>query len=153
MTKHRYSEQQLRNAIMNARSIRQALINLGISSEGGNYRVIHKAIKVYNIDISHFTNQGWAKGKSFAPKRPLSDYIENNVPISSHKLRLRLLKENVFEHKCSSCSLESWLEKPIPLELDHKDGNHENNKLTNLRLLCPNCHALTSTYRGKNKSK
>jgi hypothetical protein len=57
MARHRYSEQQLRTAILNARSFRQALINLGISSEGGNYRVIHKAIKMYNIDTSHFTNQ------------------------------------------------------------------------------------------------
>lgn len=153
MTKHRYSEQQLKDAIMNSRSYRQALINLGIASEGGNYRVIHNAIEKYNIDISHFTKQSWAKDQKIGPKRTLSEYLNNNFPITSHRLRLRLISENIFEHKCSSCDLNTWKDRPIPLELDHIDGNHSNNNLDNLRLLCPNCHSLTDTFRGKNKKK
>lgn len=153
MTKHRYSEQQLKDAIMNSRSYRQALITLGIASKGGNYRVIHNAIKKYNIDISHFTNCSWAKGQKLGHKRPLSEYLSNNFPTTSHRLRLRLISENIFEHKCSSCNLNTWKDRPIPLELDHIDGNHSNNNLDNLRLLCPNCHSLTDTFRGKNKKK
>lgn len=56
-------------------------------------------------------------------------------------------------HKCEVCTLEVWQGKQIPIELDHIDGNPENNDLENLRLICPNCHAQTSTYRGKNVGK
>jgi hypothetical protein len=68
----------------------------------------------------------------------------------SHKLKKRLLKENYKDYKCENCNLEIWLNKPIPLELHHLDGNRYNNALENLQLLCPNCHALTENYRAKN---
>jgi hypothetical protein len=153
MPSKRYTQQQLVTAIKESTSKRQALTKLGIAPKGGNYKVIDKAISANNIDTSHFTGRGWNKGKTFSPKRPIKDYLTNKYPIGSHKLRLRLLKENILQHKCSCCALEKWLDKPIPLELEHKDGNHENNQLSNLCLLCPNCHTLTPTYRGKNKKK
>jgi 5-methylcytosine-specific restriction endonuclease McrA len=57
------------------------------------------------------------------------------------------------KHQCQICNLESWQDKPIPLELDHIDGNSSNNSRDNLRIICPNCHAQTDTYRGKNMGK
>jgi hypothetical protein len=56
-------------------------------------------------------------------------------------------------HKCECCGLEKWNENPIPLEVHHKDGDHLNNELENLEVLCPNCHALTKNWRGKNINK
>lgn len=53
-------------------------------------------------------------------------------------------------HQCENYKLTNWLNKPIPLEIHHKDGDHLNNDLENLQLLCPNCHAFTENYRGKN---
>ena len=53
-------------------------------------------------------------------------------------------------HRCEDCQLTEWMTKPVPLELEHVDGNSENNDLKNLKLLCCNCHALTSTYKGRN---
>lgn len=64
--------------------------------------------------------------------------------------RKRLLKE--YGHQCQQCKNTSWQDKPIPLEIDHKDGNNFNWNKNNVWLLCPNCHALTNTYRGKNKN-
>ena len=153
MRSKKYTQEQLELAIKESTSKRQALIKLGIAPKGGNYKVIDRAIRVYSINIKHFTGKGWSRGKTFAPKRSLDDYLSNKYPIGSHKLRIRLIKERILEHKCSSCSLDNWLNKPIPLELEHKDGNHENNQLSNLCLLCPNCRAQTSTYRGKNKKR
>ena len=54
-------------------------------------------------------------------------------------------------HKCWSCALTEWKGLPIPIELEHADGNSDNNSKENLSLVCPNCHALTPTYKGKNK--
>jgi 5-methylcytosine-specific restriction endonuclease McrA len=153
MRHRKYTEQELRHAISSSFSKCEALRKLGIAAQGGNYRVINKAIKVYSIDISHFKGQAWNKGRSFGPKRPLSDYLSNSYPIQSHKLRLRLIEEGLKPIKCESCKSTKWLGKPVPLELDHIDGNHENNCLENLRLLCPNCHSMTSTFRGKNKKR
>ena len=68
----------------------------------------------------------------------------------TYKLSRRLLKENIKEHRCEICGRTHWNNKPIPLELHHIDGNRFNHKLDNILLVCPNCHAQTSTYRGKN---
>ena len=66
------------------------------------------------------------------------------------KLKIRLLEENIKEHKCECCGLTKWNGLDIPLELHHKDGNRHNHNLENIQLLCPNCHAQTETYRSKN---
>lgn len=149
--KHTYTEQQLRQAIIQSTSIRQALQKLGISSKGGSYLVIHKAVKKWNIDTSHFTGQAHSKGKKLSPRRAIEDYLSNNFPINSNRLRKRLIQEKILLPVCSGCNNDSWLNNPIPLELDHVNGDNNDNSLSNLRLLCPNCHALTPTYRGKNK--
>lgn len=153
MKKRSWTNEQLEVAIKLNKSIRQVLISLNLNPcGGGNYQTIWKLIKNLNIDTSHFTGQGHNKDKSYI-KRDISVYLSNEQPIQSHKLRLRLLKEKIFEHKCSSCGLNEWLGNKIPLELDHIDGQHLNNELSNLRLLCPNCHAMTSTYCRKGKGR
>lgn len=148
-----YTEQELRDAVSNSISIRQALITLGIKGEGGNYRVINNAIKKYNIDTSHFVGQSWNKGKSVGPKRPITDYLCNIFPTKSHSLKIRLIKEGYKDNICESCGLFEWLGKPIPLELHHVNGNSEDNTLDNLLVLCPNCHGLTENFRGRNVKK
>ncbi len=125
-------------------------MKLGIASQGGNYKTLYKRIEANGIDISHFTGQGHNKGKTYI-RRNIEEYLSNAIEISSFDLKKRLLKEGILERKCSCCGLTEWLGKPIPIELDHINGDNANNSLTNLRLLCPNCHALTDTYRGKNK--
>jgi len=81
---------------------------------------------------------------------PLQDIFDGKAHYQSFKLKKRLLNENIKTAKCENCNLVEWLNQPIPLELHHIDGNKYNNKLENLMLLCPNCHALTDNYRAKN---
>ena len=68
----------------------------------------------------------------------------------------RLLKKyfmDTREHRCEICGIVKWMGKVAPLELDHQDGNSDNNELENLRLICPNCHAQTDSYKGRNSGK
>lgn len=87
------------------------------------------------------------------PARPLSKILVENSNYQSYKLGKRLLREKLKEYKCELCGNIEWLGKPIPLELHHINGINTDNRLENLQLLCPNCHALTDNYRGKNVGK
>lgn len=81
---------------------------------------------------------------------PIGELFVNPSNRQSNKIRRRLLYENLKEYRCERCKLTEWNGDPIPLELSHVDGNKFNNLLSNLELICPNCHAQTESYRGKN---
>ena len=85
-------------------------------------------------------------------KYALLDILDGKHPqYQSNKLKIRLIKEDVLENVCSICLIESWNNKPLVLQLDHINGISNDHRLSNLRLLCPNCHSQTDTYCGKNK--
>lgn len=151
MKLRKYTLDELKEAIKTSVSVRQCLEKLNIIPAGGNYSTFHKAVKHFSLDTSHFTGQNHT-GRTFPKRRQhISEYLVNK-PTQSHSLRKYLIDAGVFTHICSSCKLSEWLSEPIPLELDHIDGCHSNNVLSNLRLLCPNCHAKTPTYRRGKKS-
>lgn len=153
MKLHKYTLNQLRLAIEKSTSLRQVLLKLNVAAYGGNYTVLKKAINHFNLDTAHFIGQAWNKGKSMPAKYSINDYLENKSPIQSYKLKNRLIENKLLKPVCSNCNNDKWLNKPIPLELDHINGNNKDNCFENLRLLCPNCHALTPTYRGRNRAK
>jgi hypothetical protein len=150
---HRFDEKPLREAVIQSKSFRQVLQVLGIVAAGGNYDTLKRYIKKYQIDTSHFTGQLWSKGIIIGPKQPIEEYLSNQRYITSYKLKNRLFEEKILARQCMECRLTSWRDRPIALELHHKDGNKDNNNLSNLSILCPNCHAQTTNYRGKNISK
>jgi transposase-like protein len=79
--------------------------------------------------------------------------VENSSYVSSNSLRKRLLKEKIKEPKCECCGATEWLGNPIALELHHVNGIKDDLRIENLQILCPNCHAFTDNYRGKNQGK
>jgi hypothetical protein len=80
----------------------------------------------------------------------INEYLSNKRPITTHRLKLKLIEEGLKEHKCENCENGEWMGLPIPIELHHLDGSGDNN-LENLQILCPNCHAQTHNYKGKNR--
>ena len=149
-----YTIEQLTDAVKESFSIRQVLTKLGLAPKGGNYSTFNRLIKKYNIDTSHFTGKFYNKGRKLPPRAyPLQDILVKGRHTQSHKLKLRLISSGILENCCSICKLYEWMGKPIPIELDHIDGDNLNNELSNLRILCPNCHAQTPNYRGKNIGK
>lgn len=113
---------------------------------------LDKYLKEMNITYSG--NVG-GKGYTKSSDRyiPLDEYIKKSKDVQTNKIRKKILREGIKPHKCECCGNTEWLGKPIPLEVHHKDGDNHNNDLDNLELLCPNCHAQTDTYRGKNCKK
>ena len=119
---------------------------------GCNPKTINPVLKRLGLDYDG--NRG-CKGllKPNGHKLSLLEYLDKSINIQSNKVRKKLLEEGYKKYRCECCGLTEWLGEPIPLELHHKDGNHFNNDLDNFQLLCPNCHAKTDSYRGKNRSK
>lgn len=154
--KSRYTDEQLITAVKDAHAIIHVLRALGIREAGGNYLTIHNKIKELGIDTSHWTGKGWRRGRKFPGERCPDvrvKLIENSHTVNTMHLKHRLLREGIFAHRCMRCMLTEWLGQPIPLELHHVNGERTDHRLENLQLLCPNCHALTDTYRARNKRK
>jgi len=153
MKLHKYTLDELKRAIESSVSIRQVLQKLNVKAEGGNYEVFHKAVRHFGLQTSHFTGMNLTGRKLPLRRKTLAEYLLKGSFIHSFRLKRYLLEQKVLEPVCSDCGLSSWRGRPIPLELDHRNGDRHDNELANLRLLCPNCHALTPTYRGKNRGR
>jgi len=142
MKLYKYTEEELRAAVKENKSIRQVLLVLGVDAFGGNYETFKRAVKHFDIDTSHFMGQAANKGRNFGPKRPIEAYLDNSHAIASAHLRNRLLREKIRLWKCEKCKLENWFKEQIPLELHHVNKDNKDNRLDNLKILCPNCHTL-----------
>jgi hypothetical protein len=150
-----WTDDDLRAVVSSSTTLSQVLRSLGYRPSGGMHRYVRQKIVNLGIDTSHFVGQAWARGRRGAsPGRiPLSEIlVQNSTYTSTGALRKRLIAEGLKPARCERCGLESWLGEPLPLALDHINGEHTDNRIENLRILCPNCHALTDTWCGRGKS-
>ncbi len=152
MRKRSWTERQLRTAVKSSRSFAEVLQRLGLREAGGNYTQIKKYIRELNLKITHFTGRAWNRGLRlpFRPKIPLEKILVPESDYQSFKLKKRLFIAGLKPHYCEECR---WAQKTpdgyLPLELDHINGSHRDNRLENLRVLCPNCHSLRPNHRGR----
>jgi hypothetical protein len=156
MKPRKWNEKNLRVAVASSTSKRQVLTKLGLIEAGGNYQQVGRYILEYKISTSHFLGQRSNFGKTI-PREPLyslKEILVRNSSFQSHKLKKRLFSESIKNKKCELCGwAKVSVDGRIPLELDHINGDHCDNRIENLRILCPNCHSLQPTHRGRNKKK
>lgn len=149
-----WTDEELSQAVENCESYRAVLISLRLVPAGGNYNQVKRRIVALGLSTHHFTGKGWNVGLKFKPKIavPLEQLLKADTDVQSYKLKKRLISLGLKKTECEFCG---WQEKApdgrIPVELDHINGNKRDNRLENLRILCPNCHSLQPTHRGRNK--
>lgn len=153
MTKVKYSKELLEESVKDCYSIAELCRRIGLKPVGSNYETVKKKLSEFEVDYSHFKGQTWNKGLKGDERNaliPLSDILNKNTNYKSFSLKTRLIKAGLKEDKCEVCGLEGG---DVVLELHHINGDHYDNRLENLQVLCPNCHSKTDNFRGRNSKR
>lgn len=148
--KVRYLKENFAPVVAESYSYAEICRKIGLADKGSNIGTIKKYIELYQLDTTHFTGQRWNKGlhnEELTALIPLEDILKENVNYHSNSLKKRLIKANLKESKCEVCGDTECL------ELHHINGDHYDNRLENLQILCIKCHSKTDNFRGRGKKR
>lgn len=146
-----FSDEQAIEAIKDTTclSVSAVLRKLRVNSASGSSHVLIRRIAAeHRLDTRHWLgNRIWLnRGR---PLQPVDHLLVKGRQVGSHQLKLRLIRLGIKEHRCEKCNRRVWLDQLIPLDLHHVNGDRRDNRIENIELLCPNCHALTPNYCSK----
>ena len=155
-------EGKLEDLVRRCTSFAQVLLELGLPVEGRPHRDMTARVRSLGLDTSHFTGPGWSRGQTWRTNDSLArgrrklrirdeDVFIENSPISAGPLLTPRLLALGWSYECAWCGISEWRGTKLVLHLDHTNGIHNDNRLENLRLLCPNCHSQTATYSNRRR--
>ncbi|WP_406058630.1 HNH endonuclease [Streptomyces sp. NBC_01077] len=152
----RWTREVLAQAVAASTNMCEVLRQLGVEVVGGQHTHISRRIKAYGIDTSHFRAPS-RRGETRRRRTPGDVLVQQDGPhprrVPSDRVTWAMTASGVHK-QCAMCGNEAvWRGRPLPLEVDHIDGDWRNNRIENLRFLCPNCHSTTDTYRGRGKGR
>ena len=154
---YNYTPAELQKILNESSSYKEALRKLEMCDHGNNYKTLKKVISEYNLDLSKISENRRKLNKKLLMNlnkkhTAILDEIlvENSTYTNGYNLKNKLFEANLKEKVCECCGLSEWLGKPIALQLHHRNGVHNDNRIENLEIICPNCHAFTDTFAGKN---
>lgn len=148
-----FTKEEFVEAVKSSKTIAEILRKLCLAVRPGNYTTIHKYIKKWEIDFSHWEPQKISTEKlvqfRINNRIDTQNLLVENSEYSRTNLKKRLVKEGFLKYCCCKCGLTSWQGEDISLQLDHINGINDDNRIENLRLLCPNCHSQTTNFNRK----
>jgi hypothetical protein len=142
-----FSPKEFADLVKNSISRSDIFDKLKMRKSGASFTILNRRIEREKVDTSHFR-----LGGELSDNRKYSneELFVKNSPNSTYRVRQRVIKDNLIDYRCKECGISEWQGKKITLELDHINGDRYDNRLVNLRFLCPNCHSQTETFGGKN---
>ncbi len=148
-------EDEFREIIAQATSVTEILRNIEASIGGSSRETLQKRIELLQIDTSHLSVWKERVGEKFSERKiPLENILVEHSTYQRQHLKRRLIENGLMENRCAICGLEpEWEGKKLTLNLDHINGIKDDNRLENLRLVCPNCHSQTDTFCQGRKGK
>ena len=139
----------IEDAVARNNSIAGTLRDLGRASVGSNYRWLKKEIHAKSPDVSHFSTK--SRGRPQAKKYTDSEAFSENSSVSRGNIKGRIIRGQLIPYKCALCNCDPmWKGKSLTLVLDHTNGKRNDNRIENLRFLCPNCNSQEPTFAGRN---